>query len=124
MAGGAIFRGGRMSRAVSPILGHLAVTTETQGRLALLLVAGMRRTMAAVAGDTLQFSRRLMLEPVSANFGLDLRMAVEAYFSRLAFDEISLIRSMRAVAVETIALGKRRMGGFFQLFPDQIIMTG
>lgn len=124
MAGGAIFRGRRVHCAFPPILGHFAVAGQTKGRLPLFLVTGVGRAMAAMTGHALLFLGRFMLELIPTHLGFYLRMAAETNFPRLAFDEMVLIRTMRTVTSETIALGKRWVGGFFQLFPDQFIMAG
>jgi hypothetical protein len=80
--------------------------------------------MAAMTGYALLFSYRLMLNPVTAHLGFNLRRASETNLSRLAFDEMVLVRAMRAMTGQTIALGKRRMGGLLKPFPDQLVVTG
>ena len=112
-----------MQGAVPPILGYLAVTADTKGRLAFALIAGMRRTMAAVTGNTLPCNHRLMLDLVPAHLDFDIRMAIEADLAWFVFDEAVLLGPVRAVTDEAFALGKRRMGSFFSFFLDQVLMA-
>lgn len=112
-----------MQSAVAPVLGYLAVTAETKGRLAFTLIAGMGRTMAAVTGNTLPFNDRLMLDLVTVHLGFDIRMAIEADLSRLVLDETGLFGTVGAVTDEAFTIGKRRMGSFFSLFINQLLMA-
>ena len=124
MAGGAILCGRLVQSALPPILGHLAVTAETKGRLALALIAGMRRPVAAVAGHALHRSRGLMPDLVTAQLSRDVRMAVETDLPWLVLDQISLLGGVGAVAGEAVALCKGGMGALFRPFASQILMTG
>ena len=112
-----------MQGAVPPILGHLAVTAETNGRLAFALIAGMRRTMAAMTGNTLPCNHRLMLDLVSAHLDFDIFMAIEADLSRFVLDETGLIGGVGGVTDKAFAIGKRRMGSFFSLLANQFLMA-
>jgi len=123
MAGSTILCGWWMQGTVAPVLGYLAVTAETNGRLAFTLIAGMGRTMAAMTGNTLPFNYRLMLDLVPGHLGFDIRMAIEADLSRLAPDETGLFGAVGAVTDEAFTIGKRRMGSFFSLFVNQLLMA-
>ena len=112
-----------MQGAIPPILGHLAVTAETNGRLAFALIAGMRRTMAAMTGNTLPCNYRLMLDLVPGHLDFDIRMAIEADLSWFVLDETGLLSAVLAVTDEAFAFSKRRMGSFFSLFVNQMLMA-
>ena len=106
VASGAFLSGWRVQCAIPPIFGNLSMTAEAKGGLAFYLVPGVRRTMAIVTDDTLHLCHRFVLDFKSSHLVFDIRMAVETYLSRLPFNQIGLIRSMIAVAGETIAVGK------------------
>ena len=112
-----------MQSSVAPVLGYLAVTAETKGRLAFTLIAGMGGTMSAMTGNTLSFNDRLMLDLVTRHLGFDIRMAIEADLSRLVLDETGLFGAVGAVTDEAFTIGKRRMGSFFSLFVNQLLMA-
>ena len=124
MAGVAILCCGEMQCAVLPVLGHLAVTTETKGWLAFTLITGMRRTMTAMTGNTLTFGNRFVLYLMPAHFGLNFRMTIKTDLPWLLFNEIGLVGAVTSMTYETFAFGKRRMGCFFPLFAPQRFMAG
>ena len=80
--------------------------------------------MTAMAGNTVSFSHRLMLDFVLGHLGFNFSMAVKADLAWLFLDEIGLIRAMGTVTDEAFPLGKRRMCRFFSLFDGQLIMAG
>jgi len=123
MAGSTILCGWWMQGTVAPVLGYLAVTAETNGRLAFTLIAGMGRTMAAMTGNTLPFNDRLMLDLEPGHLGFDIRMAIEADLSWFVLDETGLIGAVCAVTDEAFAFGKRRMCSFFSLLVNQMLMA-
>jgi len=63
--------------------------------------------MAAMAGNTLSFSHRLMLNLMAVHLGLNLRVAIKADLAWLVLDKIGLIGAVRTVTHEAIAFGKR-----------------
>ena len=80
--------------------------------------------MTAMAGNTVSFSHRLMLDFVLGHLGFNFSMAVKADLARLLLDEIGLIRTMRTVTDGAFTFCKRRMRRFFSLFAGQLIMAG
>jgi len=121
---GTVLRGGRMQRAVTPELGDLAMTVETKSRHAFGQITGMRRSVAVMTGHALHLGHRIMLDFVLADFGFNIRVAVEADLSRLPGDEISLIGAMGAMTHTAVTFGKWRVSGLFRSFADQVLVAG
>ena len=97
MAGGAILGRWRVKCAGAPILGDLTMTAKTKRWLTFALISGVGRTMTAVAGGTILFGNRFMLDFILLNLGFNFRMTRETYLPRLALDKIGLIGAMGAV---------------------------
>ena len=97
MAGGAILGRWRVKCAGAPILGNLTMTAEAKRWLAFALMSGMGRTMTAMAGCTILFGNRFVLDFILLNLGFNFRMARETYLPRQALDKIGLIGAMSAV---------------------------
>ena len=79
--------------------------------------------MAAMAGNTLAFNDRFMLDLLPDNFGFNLFMTIKTDLPGLVSEEIGLIGSVRAVAYYAFTIGKWRMGRFFFLFVEQFFMA-
>ena len=124
VAGGTVLGGGRMQCPIAPVLGHLAVTLQTEGRQAPFQVPGVGRAVAVMAGHALHLGGRVVLHFGLFDLGLHLRMTVETDLTRLILDEVLLIGGMGTVTGEAVPLGKGRMGRFFRLFGRQILMAG
>ena len=80
--------------------------------------------MAAMAGHTILFDHRLMLDPVTVNLAFYFRMAIETNLAWLILDEMGLIGAVHSMAGKTLVFGKGRMGCFCHLLVSQFFMAG
>lgn len=124
MAGGAVLAGRLMHRAVTPVLGHRAMTAKTKSRLGFFQVVGMSGAMTVVAGSALLFRHRFVLDLVLCDRCFGLVVAFETGLTGFPFDQLAMLGAMRRVAGQAVAIGKGLMGVFFRFAAGQIFMAG